>query len=156
MQTLNIGDKAPDFTLPDAEGNMVTLSKLPHKTVVLYFYPKDDTPGCTREACNLRDNYEALKSAGLIIYGISTDTKESHQKFAKKYTLPFPLLSDERHKVAEKYGAWGEKTMYGKKYAGMFRITYIISPERKIQKIFADKEKVDVDNHSAQIQAAMK
>ncbi|MDP4189737.1 MAG: thioredoxin-dependent thiol peroxidase, partial [Bacteroidota bacterium] len=118
------------------------------KKVVLYFYPKDDTPGCTAEACNLRDNYSLLKAKGFEIVGISADSQQSHQKFSGKYTLPFTLIPDVDKKIINAYGVWGEKKMYGKVYEGILRTTFIISEEGKIEKIFT---KVETGNHTSQI-----
>ena len=123
---LKEGDKAPAFKLPSVEGGDVGLKDFAGKTVVLYFYPKDDTPGCTREACAFRDSQAALKKAGAVVLGVSPDSVESHQKFRGKYKLNFPLLADADKSVAKKYGAWGEKVMYGKKVVGMIRSTFVI------------------------------
>jgi len=142
MTYLKIGDKAPQ--LP------IDYSALAGKKIVLYFYPKDSTPGCTEEACNLRDNYQALQSAGYEIFGVSADSDKSHQKFAEKYQLPFTLLADTDHKICNDYGVWGEKSMYGKKYEGIFRTTFIINSEGLIEKII---DKVKTKDHTAQILA---
>ena len=123
------GKKAPAFTLPDQEGRKVSLNNFAGKTVVLYFYPKDDTPGCTKEACGFRDEHSALAKLGVKVLGISPDKPESHKKFISKYKLPFPLLCDPDHKVMEKYGAWGEKMMYGQKKVGVIRSTTVIGPD---------------------------
>lgn len=146
---LNIGQTAPDFSLPDAGGKMIKLSDYRGKLVVLYFYPKDDTPGCTAEACNLRDNYEALLAQNIAILGISYDDPQSHQKFIKKYNLPFPLLSDTTKKVAEMYGA--KSGLFGRLVAN--RITYLIDQDGKILHVFDD---VDTKNHTRQILDALK
>ncbi len=147
------GKKAPDFTLPDQNGNKVKLSDLKGKYVVLYFYPKDDTSGCTKEACNFRDAFPKFQNIDAVILGVSPDSIASHKKFAEKYKLPFQLLADEDKKVVEKYGVWKEKSMYGKKYMGVERTTFIIDPEGKIKKIFP---KVKVDNHHQEVLEALK
>src|SRR5690606_14209666 len=124
--TLQPGDKAPDFVARDENGNEVSLTDLKGKKVVLYFYPKDMTPGCTAESCNLRDNYQALKKKGYEVFGISTDSEKSHQKFIAKENLPFRLLSDPDKKVHDLFGTWVEKSMYGRKYMGTSRVTFLI------------------------------
>ena len=133
---LNIGDKAPDFIGKDENGNNVQLSDFKGNKLVFYFYPKDDTPGCTAESCDLRDNYEYLMKKGYKVLGISADNQKSHQKFIKKYELPFPLIADEDKSIHEKYHTWGEKQMFGKKYMGTFRTTFIIDENGKITKDF--------------------
>ena len=145
---LKIGDKAPDFNLKNTNGEEVSLTGLKGKRVILYFYPKDDTPGCTVEACNFRDDYDLYQEKDAVILGVSRDGEESHKKFTEKFDLPFTLLSDEDHSVAEKYGAWGEKSMYGKKYMGILRNTYVIDDEGKIEMIY---EKVKPKDHSKEI-----
>lgn len=145
---LKIGDKAPDFNLKNINGEEVSLAGLKGKRVILYFYPKDDTPGCTVEACNFRDDYDLYQEKDAVILGVSRDGEESHKKFTEKFDLPFTLLSDEDHSVAEKYGAWGEKSMYGRKYMGIIRNTYVIDAEGKIEKIY---EKVKPKDHSREI-----
>lgn len=147
------GIKAPDFTLPDQNGNKVKLSDLKGKYVVLYFYPKDNTSGCTKEACNFRDAFPKFKNIDAVILGVSPDSVASHKKFAEKYKLPFSLLADEDRKVIEKYEVWKEKSMYGKKYMGVERTTFIISPDGKIKKIFP---KVKVDNHHKEVLEVLK
>lgn len=142
------GQKAPDFRLQETTGKEVSLKDLKGKKVVLYFYPKDDTPGCTREACDLRDNFAAFKKKNAVIYGVSRDSIDSHTKFKTKYNLPFPLLSDPEHKLAESYGAWGEKNMYGKKTMGIIRSTFVIDEEGKIEKIYKN---VKVDGHAEKL-----
>ncbi len=149
-QPLAAGTPAPDFTATDQHGNPVRLSDFKGQKLVLYFYPKDDTPGCTKEACNLRDNYDALRAAGYAILGVSVDDQASHQKFIQKYSLPFPLLADTDHAIVEAYGVWGEKNMYGKKFMGTSRVTYIIDAQGIITHVF---KKVDTENHAAQILA---
>ena len=130
------GDKAPDFTLPDQNGEKVTLSKLKGETVVVYFYPRADTPGCTTQACGVRDRGGEYEAAGARVIGISPDEVPAIDKFAGKYDLDFTLLADADHAVAEKYGAWGEKSMYGKKYMGVQRATFIVDAKGKIAKVF--------------------
>ncbi|MEL7642503.1 MAG: thioredoxin-dependent thiol peroxidase [bacterium] len=144
---------APDFTLPDENGLERSLKDYRGKWVVLYFYPKDDTPGCTAEACNFRDDYSAYEKAGVTILGVSKDSPTSHAKFKTKYQLPFSLLADEEHKVADQYGVWGRKKYMGKEYDGMFRTTYLIDPDGKIVKVF---ENVKPADHSAEVLAAIK
>lgn len=150
--TLDAGDKAPSFSLKDAQGSTVKLSDFKGKPVVLYFYPKDNTPGCTREACDFRDKYSALKKKGAVVLGVSPDSDKSHQKFADKYSLSFPLLIDADHTVAESYGAWGEKTLYGRKFMGLIRSTFLIGPDGKIAKAW---RKVKVDGHVEQVLAEL-
>ena len=145
---LAVGSKAPDFKSKDQEGKDVSLSDYKGKKVVLYFYPRDMTPGCTAEACSLRDNYKALQKAGYEVFGISTDDEKSHKKFITKEKLPFRLLADPDKTVHNKFGAWVEKSMYGRKYMGTSRITYIINEKGIISEVI---EKVDTKNHAAQI-----
>ncbi|GGK80017.1 thioredoxin-dependent thiol peroxidase [Rufibacter glacialis] len=145
---LQIGDAAPDFEVKDQNGQPVKLSDFKGKKVVLYFYPKDDTPGCTAQACNLRDNHEALLAKGYVVLGVSVDDEKSHQKFIQKFDLPFPLLADTEHEIVEKYGVWQEKNMYGRKYMGTMRYTFIIDEEGQIEDIIT---KVDTKNHTAQL-----
>ncbi len=142
---VEVGKKAPDFTLPDFEGNKHKLSDYRGKPVVLYFYPKDNTPGCTKEACSFRDNYSAYKKAGVTVLGVSVDDEKSHEKFANKFELPFTLLSDKEKKVVEKYDVWVEKNMYGKKYMGTARKTFVLDEEGKIVHIF---NKVNTATHA--------
>lgn len=146
--SLEIGDKAPDFEFQDQSGNRVKLSDYKGKKVVLYFYPKDNTPGCTAQACNLRDNYEALIQAGYVVLGISSDSQKSHQKFIEKQNLPFPLISDEDKSIHELYATWVEKQMYGRTYMGTARTTFVIDEKGNIEDII---KKVDTKNHSNQI-----
>lgn len=136
MTHLTEGQKAPDFKAKDQNGNTVSLKDFRGKKVVLYFYPEDDTPTCTIEACNLRDNYDDLKNAGLSVLGVSPDDKKSHKKFEAKYNLPFTLLEDSEKTIIDKYGVWGEKNMYGKKYMGLQRTTFLIDENGDIIKIF--------------------
>jgi len=153
MAMIEEGKKAPDFKLASSEGGDVSLADLRGKTVVLYFYPKDDTPGCTREACAFRDSQASLKRKGVVVLGVSGDSLGSHQKFSDKYSLNFPLLSDPDKAVAKKYGAWGEKVMYGRKTVGMIRSTFVIDGEGVVQKVFP---RVKVDGHADQVLEAVK
>lgn len=148
MTHLEIGKKAPAFSVPDQNGNIRTLKEFEGKKLVLYFYPKDDTPTCTNEACNLRDNYKKLLKAGYQVVGVSPDEPKKHLKFIDKYDLPFDLLSDVDNKMAIKYGVWGEKSLYGRKYMGILRTTFIINEKGKIEEII---EKVVSKDHAAQI-----
>jgi peroxiredoxin Q/BCP len=152
MPIPSVGSKAPDFQLPDHTGKTVSLSQLAGKNVVLYFYPKDDTPGCTREACNFRDEHSALEKAGAVVLGVSPDGATSHQKFVTKYSLPFPLLSDTEHKVADAYGVWGEKSLYGRKFIGLTRATFLIDAQGNVKHVWP---KVKVDGHVAQVLSAL-
>ena len=147
-----VGDPAPEFTLPDQTGNIVSLKELQGRWVILYFYPKDDTPGCTREACAFRDSQAALKKKGVVVLGVSGDSLTSHEKFRAKYKLNFPLLSDPDKAVAKKYGAWGEKVLYGKKTVGMIRSTFVIDGEGVVRKVFP---RVKVDGHAEQVLEAV-
>jgi len=148
MRNLKIGDLAPDIKSKDQNGNEFQLSSLKGKKVVLYFYPKDDTPGCTKQACNLRDNYSELKNAGYEVIGVSADKEAKHQKFIAKYDLPFTLLADENKEVIEAYEAWGLKKFMGREYMGIIRKTFVIDEEGKIDQII---EKVKTADHTAQI-----
>lgn len=148
MTELKIGDKAPNFISKDQNGNTVTLSDFIGKNVILYFYPKDDTPGCTAEACSFRDNYKSLLEEGFEVLGISIDDEKSHKKFITKYDLPFTLISDIDKSIVELYGVWVEKNMYGKKYMGVARKTFIIDVAGNIKKII---DKVDTKNSFQQI-----
>ncbi len=148
MIKLKEGDKAPVFTAKNENGLEVSLKDFKGKKLVLYFYPKDNTPGCTSEACDLRDNYKMFQKKGYEILGVSPDSAKSHIKFIEKYELPFSLIADEDHSVAEAYGAWGEKSMYGKKYMGILRSTFVIDEKGKIEKVI---EKVDTKAHTTQI-----
>jgi thioredoxin-dependent peroxiredoxin len=145
---LKINDIAPPFTGTDQDNKTVKLADFIGKKLVLYFYPKDNTPGCTAQACNLRDNYEALLQAGYEVVGISTDSAASHQRFIANKQLPFRLIADETHAIHEQYGAWVEKSMYGKKYWGTSRLTFVIDETGKIAKII---DRVTTANHAAQI-----
>ena len=148
MANLKEGDKAPAFESVDEKGEKITLEEYRGKKVVLYFYPKDNTPGCTAEACDLRDNYSQFTEKGFEIIGVSADSQNSHMKFKTKYDLPFRLISDVDKKVLQAYGAWGEKKMYGKSYMGIVRKTFIINEEGYVEKII---EKVKTKEHSKQI-----
>jgi peroxiredoxin Q/BCP len=149
---LSIEDSAPDFTLPDQDGRIHTLSEYRGKPLVLYFYPKDDTSGCTKEACGFRDDYSAYEAAGVTILGVSPDSSKSHTNFITKYELPFTLLADPEREVLRMYGAWGLKKMYGREYEGVLRTTYLIGADGKIVKIY---KKVKPAAHSAEILAAL-
>lgn len=148
---LKEGDKAPDFNAKDQEGKDVKLADLKGQRVVLYFYPKDDTPGCTKEACSFRDADDVYRSKNIRVLGVSTDSEKSHQKFISKFQLPFDLLADTEKTIVNDYGVWGEKSMYGKKYMGTFRKSFLIDEEGTIVKIF---EKVDVAAHADEVLAA--
>lgn len=150
---LKVGEQAPDFSLPDQHGKTVALKSLKGKQVVLYFYPKDDTPGCTKEACDFRDLEAQTMRAGAVIIGVSLDGKESHQKFIKKYGLPFSLLSDEDATVSKSYGVYKEKNMYGKKYWGIERSTFVIDQDANLKAIF---RKVKVDGHVDEVLKALR
>ncbi|HAR64903.1 MAG TPA: thioredoxin-dependent thiol peroxidase [Lentisphaeria bacterium] len=145
---LQPGDKAPQFSGKTQTGETVSLDQFRGKTVILYFYPKDDTPGCTKEACSLRDNFEVLTERGIVVVGVSPDGVESHQKFVAKYDLPFQLLADEDRTVIAAYGIWGEKMNYGKRSMGILRHTYVIGPDGEIRKIF---KQVKTAEHAQQI-----
>ena len=142
------GDAAPDFEARDAEGNAVRLSDLRGRKVVLYFYPKDDTPGCTREACSFRDSFAEYERRGIKVLGVSTDDERSHRKFAEKYSLPFTLLADTDHAVADSYGVYGEKQFMGRNYMGVSRSTFLIDEEGRVRKVF---DKVKVDEHADEV-----
>ncbi|NTX34345.1 thioredoxin-dependent thiol peroxidase [Myxococcus sp. CA033] len=146
------GDAAPDFVLQDQDGNSVTLSQLAGKNVVLYFYPKDDTPGCTVEACSFRDEHSVLEAAGAVVLGVSADSTASHRKFATKFNLPFPLLADTEHQVSDAYGVWGEKSLYGRKFLGINRATFLIGPDGKVKQVWP---KVKVNGHVVEVLAAL-
>lgn len=148
MSHLKPGDKAPAIKGKDQHGKPVSLNDFKGRKLILYFYPKDDTPGCTAEACNLRDNYDALLAAGYAILGVSPDSEKSHTKFISKFELPFSLLADEDKETCEAYGVWVEKSMYGRKYMGVNRVTFIVDEQGKIERII---DKVDTKNHTAQI-----
>ncbi len=147
------GNSAPDFILSDETGATRRLSDYRGQHVVLYFYPKDDTPGCTTQACNFRDDYSAYVEAGVTILGVSPDSPKSHAKFKQKFQLPFPLLADEQHTVCESYGVWGQKKFMGREYMGVLRTTFLISPDGKLKKVF---ENVKPAGHSLEVLAALK
>lgn len=153
MIELTEGQKAPDFKAKDQNGKSISLSDFSGKDVILYFYPKDDTPGCTAEACSFRDNYQSLLKEGFEVLGVSTDDEKSHQKFISKYSLPFSLIADTDKKIVEAYGVWVEKNMYGKKYMGVARKTFIIDKNGLIKKII---DKVDTKNSSGQVLDSIK
>jgi Peroxiredoxin len=136
MITLQEGDKAPNFKSKDQNGKPVSLAEFKGKKVVLYFYPEDDTPTCTIEACNLRDNYSLLKQKGIVVLGVSPDDEKKHKKFEQKFDLPFTLVVDDDKKIIDKYGVWGEKNLYGRKYMGLHRTTFLIDEKGIIKKIF--------------------
>ncbi|GAP44273.1 peroxiredoxin [Lentimicrobium saccharophilum] len=148
MSKFKPGDQAPAFSGKDQSGNVVSLESFRGSKVVLYFYPKDDTPGCTAEACSLRDNYEALLARGYKVVGVSPDSEKSHQKFIDKYELPFPLISDTEKKILQDYGVWGRKKFMGREYDGVIRTTFIIDEKGMIEEVI---EKVDTKNHAAQV-----
>ncbi|HEY0426605.1 MAG TPA: thioredoxin-dependent thiol peroxidase [Pyrinomonadaceae bacterium] len=145
---LKEGDNAPDFSVKNQNGEDVKLSDLRGQKVALYFYPKDDTPGCTKEACSLRDNFSNLTGAGIKVFGVSMDSEKSHQKFISKYELPFDLLVDADHSIADSYNSYGEKKFMGKTYNGILRKTFLIDEDGKIKKIF---DKVNVDAHADEV-----
>lgn len=151
MAKLKEGDKAPEFAVPDADGTIVRLKDLRGKKVVLYFYPKDDTPGCTKEACAFRDSFAKFKKRGIEVLGVSLDSEKSHQKFAKKFDLPFRLLADTDRAVSESYGTYGEKKFMGRKYMGNHRMTFLIDEKGKIKKIY---DKVKPETHAEEVMAA--
>ena len=153
MNELKEGQKAPDFTAKDQHGDTVSLAQFNGKKVVLYFYPKDDTPGCTAEACDFRDNYQGLIAQGIVVLGVSVDDEKSHQKFATKHSLPFTLLADTEKEIVTAYGVWGEKNNYGKKYMGINRTTFLIDEKGVITHIV---KKVDTKNATAQVLELLK
>jgi peroxiredoxin Q/BCP len=152
MASLSVGDKAPDFSLPSTDGSVISLKELRGKKIVLYFYPKDDTSGCTKEACSFTENLGRVRKKGAEIFGVSADSVKSHQKFTEKYSLAFPLLSDESKEMIKAYGVWKEKSMYGKKYMGIERTTFIIDEKGKIAHIFP---KVKVEGHTEEVLAVL-
>jgi peroxiredoxin Q/BCP len=149
---LKEGDVAPDFSAATSGGGKISLAELKGKSVILYFYPRDDTPGCTKEACAFRDGFSDFKERGAVILGVSTDNGKSHDKFVEKYKLPFPLLVDEDKKIVEAYGVWGEQSFMGHKYMGTARVTFLIGPDGHIKKIWP---KVKPDEHAAEVLAAL-
>jgi peroxiredoxin Q/BCP len=150
---LKKGDKAPDFSAESQSGSAVSLKDFQGKPVVLYFYPKDDTPGCTKEACAFRDVYADFKKAGAVVLGVSTDSPKSHGKFAEKFSLPFPLLSDEEKSIVTAYGVWGEKSFMGRKYMGTHRVTFLIGPDGRIANIWTT---VKPEEHATEVLEAIK
>jgi peroxiredoxin Q/BCP len=153
MTELQEGQKAPEFSAKDQDGNRISLADFAGKTVVLYFYPKDDTPGCTSEACDFRDNYQGLSAKDIVVLGVSVDDEKSHKKFIAKHNLPFPLLADTDKEIVTAYGVWGEKSMYGKTYMGTNRKTFIIDKEGNLAHIIS---KVDTKNSTAQVLELLK
>ena len=148
-----VGSRAPAFELDADDGTTVSLAGLRGRIVVLYFYPKDDTSGCTTEACGIRDAWAAIRRSGAVVLGVSPDSVASHERFKRKYSLPFPLLADPDHRVAEAYGAWGEKSMYGRKYHGILRTTFVIDPDGIVRHVF---ERVKPKGHAEEILAALR
>jgi peroxiredoxin Q/BCP len=149
---LKAGDVAPAFTAPANGGSRVSLADFKGKHVVLYFYPRDDTPGCTKEACAFRDQYAAIQGKGAVVLGVSTDPVKSHDKFVSKFKLPFPLLADEDRRIIEAYGVWGQKSFLGRKYMGTYRVTFLIGPDGRIQKIWPAVKPAE---HAAEVLAAI-
>jgi peroxiredoxin Q/BCP len=149
---LKVGDVAPDFSAITNGGGKISLAELKGKNVILYFYPKDDTSGCTKEACAFRDGFAAFKKSGAVILGVSPDSVKSHDKFIKKYQLPFTLLADEDKKIVETYGVWGMKIFWGRKYLGTHRVTFLIGPDGRIKKIWPD---VKPEEHAAEVLTAI-
>lgn len=147
---MEVGQKAPEILGVDQDGKELKLSDFAGKRLVLYFYPKDMTPGCTSEACSLRDSYERFLAQGYAVVGVSPDSQASHKRFIEKHSLPFPLISDEDHCLAEEMGAWGEKSMYGRKYMGILRTTFVIGPDGVIEQIFTPKQ-IKVKEHATQL-----
>ena len=152
---MNINDKIDDLLGLDADGNEVRLSDFPGKRIALYFYPKDSTSGCTAEACSMQNNLAALNGCNVQVIGVSVDSQESHRKFAAKYGLQFPLIADTGHSLVERMGVWGEKSMYGRKYMGTLRTTFIIAPDGRIERIFSPKE-IKTKTHAEQILDSLK
>ena len=149
---LKEGDKAPEFTAPASGGGTVSLADFKGRNVVLYFYPRDNTPGCTVEACSFRDEHTRLQQKGAVVLGVSTDPVKSHDKFVEKFKLPFPLVVDEEKKIVQAYGVWGEKTFMGRKFKGTHRVTFLIGPDGRIRKIWP---KVKPEGHAAEVLAAL-
>lgn len=150
--TLKVGDPAPEFIAPASGGATVSLKDLRGKPVILYFYPKDDTPGCTKEACGFRDAFAEFRKRGALVLGVSPDSPKSHDKFTAKFTLPFALVSDTDHKIAEAYGVWGEKQFMGRKYQGVHRVTFLIGADGRLAAIWPE---VKPETHAAQVLAAL-
>lgn len=151
---MNIGDKIPEILGKDQDGKTVKASDFAGKKLALYFYPKDSTPGCTSEACNLRDNYQALMARGIEVIGVSVDSEQSHKKFIAKNELPFRLIADTEKTLVQAFGVWGEKSMYGRKYMGTFRTTFIIDEQGKVERIIGPKE-IKVKDHANQITSTL-
>lgn len=151
---MNIGDKIPEILGKDQDGKTVKASDFAGKKLALYFYPKDSTPGCTSEACNLRDNYQALMAKGIEVIGVSVDSEQSHKKFIAKNELPFRLIADTEKTLVQAFGVWGEKSMYGRKYMGTFRTTFIIDEQGKVERIIGPKE-IKVKDHANQITSTL-
>ena len=149
---LKEGDAAPDFSAVTNDGGRISLAELKGKNVVLYFYPRDDTPGCTREACAFRDNFSEFKKRGAVVLGVSTDPVKSHARFVEKYRLPFTLLADDEKTIVQAYGVWGEKTFMGRKFQGTHRVTFLIGPDGRIKKIWPQ---VKPDEHAKEVLAAL-
>ena len=149
---LKVGEVAPKFTVATNGGGKISLADYKNQNVILYFYPKDDTPGCTKEACAFRDHFADFKQKGAVIFGVSPDAVKKHDKFVEKFKLPFTLLADEDKKIAEAYGVWGEKTFMGRKYLGVYRVTFLIGPDGKIKKIWP---LVKPEEHAAEVLAAL-
>jgi peroxiredoxin Q/BCP len=150
--SLMVGDAAPEFAVPATDGTVIRLSELIGKHVILYFYPKDDTPGCTKEACAFRDAYAKFRKKGAVVLGASTDPVKSHAKFTEKFTLPFPLLADDKKELVQAYGVWGEKSFMGRKYMGTNRVTFHIGPDGRIAHIWTE---VKPEEHAAEVLAAL-
>ncbi len=149
---LKVGDQAPTFTVATSGGGKISLADYLGKNVILYFYPRDDTPGCTKEACAFRDDFADFKKKGAVVFGVSPDSVKSHDKFVEKFKLPFTLLADEDKKIVEAYGVWGEKSFMGKKYLGVYRVTFLIGPDGQIKKIWPT---VKPEEHAAEVLAAI-
>jgi peroxiredoxin Q/BCP len=149
---LREGELAPDFSASTTGGRIVSLSEFRGRNVVLYFYPRDDTPGCTREACGFRDQFKEIQRRGAVVLGVSTDTVKAHEKFAAKFQLPFPLLADEEKRIVQAYGVWGEKQFMGRKFLGTHRVTFLIGPDGRIKTIWP---KVKPNEHAAEVLAAL-
>ena len=150
---LKEGDFAPLFSAASSSGEMISLADLRGNNVVLYFYPKDDTPGCTKEACSFRDQFTAFNKKGALVFGVSPDSVKSHEKFSEKFRLPFKLLADTDKKIATAYGVWGEKSFMGRKYMGVYRVTFLIGPDGRISKIWT---KVKPEEHAVEVLEAVK
>lgn len=149
---LKVGDRAPEFSAPTNGGGQVSLSDFKGKPVILYFYPKDNTPGCTKEACSFRDQFAQFRKKGAVVLGVSVDSVKSHDKFVEKFTLPFPLLADADKQIVQAYGVWGEKSFMGRTYLGIHRVTFLIGGDGRIQKIWSQ---VKPEEHAAEVLAAL-